>query len=104
MNYIHQIIRLAQSLHFEQIVAGGRFENKAHNISNENPAFEIAEKGDLVMIASEAKTNYCKYGAVEKILNGTSALVRVVYRTFKYVLFNLSPILMTKASSPPNEK
>ena len=69
------------------------FTSKIHNLTNANPEFDRGQVHDLVMIASSVKRYYFHYGIVNKILKGTSAIVKTGNRTYKYALYNLPPII-----------
>ena len=62
--YIHETINQARAMRFEQIVAGGYFINKVHNLYNSNPHFEQARVNYLVFITSPVKPNYAHYRLV----------------------------------------
>ena len=83
---------------FEQIVGLGKYESKIHNLNEGNPSFDVAQVNYIVVMGSDVKSNYSKYGIVVEILNNTSALIRAGVRIFKYPLYELVPALREKPS------
>ena len=86
LNHIHSTIKWATELRFKQIVGMGTYGAKMHNSDNGNASFREAKGNVIVMMGSDLKTNYRKYGLVVEILNHTSALIRIGGHIFKYPL------------------
>ena len=85
-------------MRLQQIVDMGKYQDKNHNSKNGNTSFGEPRVNEIIMIGSDVKTNYRKYGLVVKVLNKTSALDRAGGCIFKYPTYQLSPVLMEKQS------
>ena len=99
LNHIHSTIKWARVLRYQQIVGMGKFESKMNNSDSGNASFGEAKINDIMMMGSDVKENYRKYGLVVEILNDTRALIRAEGRIFKYPLYQLSPVLHERPGS-----
>ena len=93
LNHIHRIIEWARDMRIKQIVSVGKYQDRKHNEKKGSATFGDPKVGDIIMIGSDVKNNYCKYGLVVKVFNNTSALVRRNGRLFKYASYLLEPVL-----------
>ena len=76
LNHIHSTIKWARALRYQQVVGMGKYESKIHNSDSGNASFGEAKANYILMMRSDVKENYKKYGLVVEILNNISALIR----------------------------
>ena len=84
LNHIHKTIEWARDMRLQHIVDMGKYQDKNHNIKKGDTSFGEPKVNDIIMIGSDVKSNYRKYGLLVKVFNQTSALVRAGGRLFKY--------------------